>query len=273
MAAGLPTIGMGFALGRLLLASFARTAAECPVLYYQGDMDQVRLWSHARSPALIQAEAVRDTLALPLPAALVGYWPFDDPIDRGVCAQSLPGVRDMVTGTASPLLRGARVVQALAGDLLPIDEEPVLALYLHHVPFPLSVERPHNRSAASGYASNGSHSHAGGSDSGGGGAFEGVGEGASGVTSELAGDETITVYLGDTLQLDAHLSDANPSDQVRSTLNTKNKILNPSDLVRSTLNTKTKILNPSDLVRSTLHPKNKILNPSDLVRSALNPKP
>ena len=35
VAAGLPTVGMGFALGRLLVADFARTAAECPVLYYQ----------------------------------------------------------------------------------------------------------------------------------------------------------------------------------------------------------------------------------------------
>ena len=204
---GLPTIDMGFAVGRLLLANFARTSAECPVLFFAGDVDQIRLWSYARSPALIRAEAVRDTIGLaPTPPGLLGYWTMDDPIDRGLCAQSLPGIRDMVSSTLSDLMHGARVMQALADDILPIDEEPVLSLYIHHDPYPLHIDRQElgNLSNSSSRDSDVANSTLGG------------GNGASaGSVASLLGGEVITVHLGDKLSMDAHLTDANPSDKVQ----------------------------------------------------------
>jgi len=54
----------------------------------------------------------------------------------------------------------------------------------------------------------------------------------SGTASELEGDETITIYLGDTLQLDAHLTDANPSDQVQLFLHVQGEFqTHPSGLI------------------------------------------
>ena len=43
---------------RLLLASFARTAAECPAVYFVGVMDQVRLWSYERPPSLVYSQGI-----------------------------------------------------------------------------------------------------------------------------------------------------------------------------------------------------------------------
>ena len=43
---------------RLLLASFARTAAECPAVYFVGVMDQVRLWSYVRSPSIVYSQGI-----------------------------------------------------------------------------------------------------------------------------------------------------------------------------------------------------------------------
>ena len=164
---------MGFSVGKLLLANFARTAAECPIVFYVGLLDQVsptvslflslslcnppaphspasapspslhgyvcthtdmpshetcqvRLWDHARTSAAILNTALLDTVPIaPPPPGLLGYWTFDDPIDSGLCAQSLVGVADSVSGATAPLLHGASIIQVAQSDLPPIEHEPV----------------------------------------------------------------------------------------------------------------------------------------------------
>lgn len=147
MAAGLPMLGMGFAIGRLLVGDFARTSIECPPIFFHGQLDQVRLWSYARSPTEVLQQAMLDTLSVsPGPPGLLAYFPFDDPVDRGLCAQSLTGVTNQVTGATSELLNFAKIVQATT-DVLPIDKEPVLSLHLIQGQFPLQLSR-HNASSS-----------------------------------------------------------------------------------------------------------------------------
>jgi hypothetical protein len=213
---GLPMLGMGFALGRLLLANFARTAAECPPAFFLGYMDQVRLWSYARPAAAVFSQAMMDTVPVaPPPPTLLGYWPMDDPIDLGLCAQSLPGLNDAISSSMAPLLHGAKVLQVSEEEMLPIDKEPVLALRLVHDSVPLTVQLPSHASSNASNTSTTSHN-------------------ASTRPSELElrGDETITAFVGDTLRLQAEVSDANPSDTVQLFLHLQGEVqTHPSGLI------------------------------------------
>ena len=223
LAAGLPMWGMGFAVGRLLVGDFARTSIECPPIFFHGQLDQVRLWSYARTAAEVVQQAMLDTLSVSaVPRGLLAYFPFDDPVDRGLCAQSLTGVTNKVTGATSDLLNDAKIVQATT-DVLPIDKEPVLSLQLMPGPFPLHISR-HNASSSSPVLSPSSTRDFSASNA------SGPSDGASWV--HLSGEETVTLYLGDTLNLHAFVSDANPSDSVLMTLHVQGDFhAHPSGLV------------------------------------------
>ena len=224
VAAGLPMWGMGFAIGRLLVGDFARTSIECPPIFFHGQVDQVRLWSYARSPTEVLQQAMLDTLSVsPVPSGLLAYFPFDDPVDRGLCAQSLTGVTNKVTGATSELLNDAKIVQATT-DVLPIDKEPVLSLQLIQGQFPLHISR-HNASSSSSPVSSPSSTQDFSASN-----ASGPSDGASQVP--LSGEETVTLYLGDTLKLHAFVSDANPSDSVFITLQVQGDFhAHPSGLV------------------------------------------
>jgi hypothetical protein len=227
IAAGLPMWGMGFAIGRLLVANSARTSLECAPIFFAGDVDQVRLWNYARSPSLVYSQAVLDTVPLlpSPPSGLIAYWPFDDPIDMGLCAQSLAGVVDAISGTSSALLFGAKVRQASSDDVLPIDKDPVLSVHLLQDVFPFFVNSSRNASvspSAPSSPSTGTSSSKSNSSTN------------SNIRGKvvLEGEETVTVYVGDTLRFEAHLVDENPSDKVQLFLNVQGNFdTHPSGLI------------------------------------------
>ena len=68
---------------------------QAATVNFVGNIDEVRLWSVARTQAQILATAVLDTIATPAPS-LLGYWAFNEPIQRRVCASELIRVYDQV---------------------------------------------------------------------------------------------------------------------------------------------------------------------------------
>jgi hypothetical protein len=89
-----------FAMGRMLMGTRAATVATAPFAYFDGVIDEVRVWTVARSAADIYATAYRDTVAVSSSPSLLAYFPFDDPIALRVCADEVITVHNAAASTS-----------------------------------------------------------------------------------------------------------------------------------------------------------------------------
>jgi hypothetical protein len=154
----------------------------------------VRLWSAVRSPAQIRASALLDTVPGTSPG-LLGYWPFNEPVQRRACAGRLAKVYDQVTGAGAALRYGATVVLSDA----PIDLPPSL-----------NVAQLPARGAAAAAAAAGNIAAAAAA------AVAAAAANASAAAGQaLADGARVRVLVGDELWLAAAAADPNPSDSVR----------------------------------------------------------
>lgn len=111
-----------FRIGSLLLGDQAATVATAQHAFWKGTIDDVRVWSVARSVPEISASGFRDTVA-PLSLGLVAYFPFDDPNYLHTCADETTSVRDSSSDMAPSVdLVGGAV---LTISTIPIDQVPV----------------------------------------------------------------------------------------------------------------------------------------------------
>lgn len=111
-----------FRIGSLLIGTEAPTVATAQHAFWKGQIDEVRVWSVARSVPEISSTGFRDTIA-PLSAGLVAYFPFDDPNYGRTCADEMVTVRDSSSSAAPPadLVGGATVTLST----IPIDQPVV----------------------------------------------------------------------------------------------------------------------------------------------------
>ncbi len=163
-------------------------------MHFFGDLDEVRLWSAVRSPAQIRSSAVLDTV----PAksrGLLGYWPFNEPVQRRTCASRLVRVYDQMTGAGAALRHGATIVLSDA----PIDRPPSLNVALLPA---------HGAAAAAAAAGDIAAAAAA--------AMAAAAANASATAGRALGDGArVRVLVGDELWMVAAAGDPNPSDTVR----------------------------------------------------------
>jgi hypothetical protein len=164
-------------------------------VHFFGDLDEVRLWSAVRSPAQIRASAVFDTVPGTSPG-LLGYWPFNEPVQRRACASRLVRVYDQVTGAGAALRHGATVVLSDA----PIDRPPSLNVALLPA-----------RGAAAAAAAAGNIAAAAAAAV----AAAAANNASAAAGRSLADGSWVRVLVGDELWLAAAAADQNPSDTVR----------------------------------------------------------
>jgi hypothetical protein len=89
----MPRHRMGWHIGRLLVGVVAPTVATAPYAYFSGTLDDVRVWSYAKSAVEMRDTGFLDTVS-PSSPGLLGYWPFDEPSFGRKCADEIRVVRD-----------------------------------------------------------------------------------------------------------------------------------------------------------------------------------
>jgi hypothetical protein len=116
---------MDWNIGRLLIGESAPTVATAPYAYFDGTIDEVRVWSYGKTALQMRSTGYLDTVS-PTSYGLLGYWPFDDPSYGHKCADEMRTTRDAIAGLGhmATLQGAARLVKSS----VPLDRAPVFSM-------------------------------------------------------------------------------------------------------------------------------------------------